>query len=334
MNEFRLNNTHECVYTREGKDNETNGIVDELQQFLLLSGHSAVVNRLESWKGVLISGYFISSGNDGTIRLWRFCQEELSYHNIRILPHIDVQQRASAVLQFDYNQFGSIVSLASDSIVRIWSSEGSLSNTIQASSSIISVEWDTSGSFILTTTSSTLDLWNDQGDLQQSWTYPSIQSILFATCRSPTEFTVRTKTGIWALRQNEKPLNIFQGESISFKWSPSKTFLLIQEKMNIGVYQDEYDNWWLGRDNVIFEFASKGNVIASGNSIGEVLLWDLERRNILGKVLMAVGRINKIVFRKDDEFLAVKGEDEVQICCLGDLGVVRKIKVGTKVEDM
>lgn len=334
MNEFRLNHTHECVYGLNNKENETNGIVDELQHFLLLSGHSALVNRLEGWKGVLISGYFIISSNDGTIRQWRFSQEDHTYHNIRILPHIDVQQRPSAVLQFDYNQFGSIVSLASDFIVRIWSSEGSLSNTIQASSSIISVEWDTSGSFILTSTPSTLDLWNDQGDLQQSWTYPSIHSIIYATCRSPTEFTVQTKTDIWALRQNEKPLNIFQGETILIKWSPSKTFLLVQEKMNIGVYQDEYDNWWLGRDSVIFEFAGKGNVVASGNSVGEVFLWDLERRNILGKVGMGVGRIGKIVFRKDDEFLAVKGEQEVQICCLGDLGVVRKIKVGSKVEDM
>lgn len=118
------------------------------------------------------------------------------------------------------------------------------------------------------------------------------------------------------------------------KWSPSKTFLVIQVKNNIAVYQDEYDNWWLGRDNNIFEFAGKGNVVASGNSSGEVLLWDLERRNILGKVSANVGKIEKIVFRKDDEFLAVKGEEDVQICCLGDLGTVRKIKGRNRVQDM
>lgn len=118
------------------------------------------------------------------------------------------------------------------------------------------------------------------------------------------------------------------------KWSPSKTFLVIQVKNNIAVYQDEYDNWWLGRDNTVFEFAGKGNVVASGNSLGEVLLWDLERRNILGKVSASVGKIEKIVFRKDDEFLAVKGEEDVQVCCLGDLGTVRKIKGRSRVQDM
>lgn len=57
MNEFRLNHPHECVYDDANKDCKTNGVVDELQHFLMLSGHNAPVSKLGSWKGVLISGY-------------------------------------------------------------------------------------------------------------------------------------------------------------------------------------------------------------------------------------------------------------------------------------
>lgn len=57
LNEFRLNHAHECAYDEANKTVKTNGVADELQPFLLLSGHSSQVTRLGSWKGVLISGY-------------------------------------------------------------------------------------------------------------------------------------------------------------------------------------------------------------------------------------------------------------------------------------
>ena len=63
-------------------------------------------------------------------------------------------------------------------------------------------------------------------------------------------------------------------------------------------------------------------------------LWDLENRSILNKIPTSIGRINKIAFRKDDEFLAVAGENEVQIWYMDNLSFIKKIKIQNKINEM
>jgi WD40 repeat protein len=324
LNEFRLNHAHDCLYKPE--ENTSNGHVDEVKTVVLLDGHSATVSLLESWKGSLISGYFLLSGKDGTVRLWRFKQEISSFELFGILPHLQPDKRTCSVEQLEVNQFGALVSRGSDGVVRIWTAEGRLSNTIQASEPILSAEWDSSGHFILTSCRASLELWDKEGTHQHSFLSPQISDILKSISRSPNEFTVQSKSGVFSWRQNEDPQMLYPSKTERIKWSPTKTFLAMQEGVNIAIYQDDYELWWLNRDNSAFEFTFKGNSLASGSIFGDVFLWDLDRRNIYLRVPVSITRILKLSLRKDDEFIAVQGEDEVQLCCLSDLNVIRKVR--------
>lgn len=236
------------------------------------------------------------------------------------------------VKQVQVNQFGSIVTLGSEGIVWIWSSSGLLSNTIQASTSILSAQWDSSGHYIITNTSSSLDLWDDLGSHKQSFTLPTNSILLSSASRSPSEITVQTTNSILGLQQNEAPQTLYTGKTDTIKWSPSKTFLAIQEAVSIAIYQDNCDLWWLNQDNSTFEFTFKGNNLASGSIFGDVFIWDLEERSIYMRVPTSIGKICKISFRKDDEVVAVQGENELQVCLIGENNVVRKVKVPDKIE--
>ena len=331
INEFRLNHAHDCAY-KAGLCEKQNGHIDELKLIFLLTGHAGLVSLLETWKGLLVSGYLLVRSKDGTVRLWKFKQELATYEQFGILPHMQVDKRMSCVQLLDINQFGSIVSLGSEGIVRIWSSDGLLSNTIQASDSILSAQWDSSGHYIITNTSSSLDLWDELGVHKQSFVLPPNSVLISSTSRSPSEFTIQTTTGVFALRQNEASLALYRSKTEKIKWSPSKTFLAMQEGVSIAIYQDDCELWWLNQDNSTFEFTYKGNSLASGSIFGDVYIWDLEQRSIYMRVPTSVGKISKLSFRKDDEFLAVQGENELQVCLLGENHVIRKLKLPDKIE--
>lgn len=57
MNEFRLSHDHECIYDSIPEKKHSNGQVEELKNFMLLSGHTGKVSSLLIRKGLLISGY-------------------------------------------------------------------------------------------------------------------------------------------------------------------------------------------------------------------------------------------------------------------------------------
>ena len=331
VNEFRLNHTHHCAYKVEICEKQ-NGHSDELKLIYLLSGHNGLVSLLDSWKGLLVSGYLLVRSKDGTVRLWKFKQEISTYEQCGILPHMQGDRMMGWVKQFGINQFGSIVSLGSEGIVRIWPSSGLLSSTIQASSTILSAQWDTSGHYIIANTSSSLDLWDELGYHKRSFTLPKNSILLSATSRSPSEFTIQTTDSVLALRQNQAPVTLYTGKTDIIKWSPSKTFLAIQEGANIAIYQDNCELWWLNQENSSFEFAYKGNSLASGSILGDVCIWDLEQRSIYLRVPTSIGKIYKLSFRKDDEIIAVQGENELQVCLIGENNVIRKVKVSDKIE--
>ena len=281
-----------------------------------------------------MSGYNLYRSIDGTIRMWRLAQQMYQYYNVFILPHISSCQEALEVIDIDCNQYALIASLAKDGIVRLWSSEGVLFNTIQHSSQILSVEWDSSGMYILAAYSQGLSVWDSQGILIKDLQSRVVDKIKAGYWRSPTEFTVLAFSGVWIWRQTEEPINIFD-EKVSFiKWSPNKTFLAIIQDLQIGIYQDEYDIWWLSGNNTAVSFSSKDFVLVAGNSNGEIYLWDLENRIIMNKVQASIGKIHRIVMRKDDEFMAAASEDEVQIWYLDNLSFTRKLKINSVISEM
>jgi hypothetical protein len=75
-------------------------------------------------------------------------------------------------------------------------------------------------------------------------------------------------------------------------------------------------------------------VLVAGNSNGEIYLWDLENRIIMNKVQASIGKIHRIVMRKDDEFMAAASEDEVQIWYLDNLSFTRKLKINSVISEM
>ena len=334
MNEFRLNHPHECIYESVPDKKLPNGEVEELKDFLLLSGHSGRVTRLLIRKGLLVSGYFLSRSVDGTVRMWRLSQQNGINRHVIILPHILPNQSPIEVVAVDYNQYALIVSLASDGIPRLWSSEGVLINTIQHSSQILSVEWDPSGIHILAAHSAGLSVWDSQGILIRDYTSKLIQDVKAAAWRSSTEFTIQTATGVWIWRNNEEPVSIFGGASQYLKWSPDKNYLAIIQALQLAIYTDDYGLWWMDEEVTAFQFASKDFKIAVGNAAGEVQFWDMGRRSMVSRVLTSIGRVERIALRKDDEFFAACSEGEVQIWYMDNLSVMRKIKIQSRISDM
>jgi WD40 repeat protein len=285
-------------------------------------------------KGELISAYKLCRSIDGTIRVWRLTQHHHQYQHVFILPHISCNQSPLVVLDVDCNQYAFIASLASDGIVRLWSPDGVLFSTIQYSSKILSVEWDSSGMYILAPYTLGLSIWDSQGILIRNLTNTLISNIQYATWRNSTEFTIQSTSGIWIWRQNEDPVNIFDENIKSVRWNPSKTYLAIIQETQIGIYQDEYDIWWLNPDTTAIQFASKEFLLISGNSYGEIFLWNLESRIIISRLQGNIGKICRIKMRKDDEFLVACSEDEVQVWYLETQTFVRKIKLQGNISDM
>lgn len=271
---------------------------------------------------------------DGTVRLWRLSQQNCSFPHVVILPHIRGNQMALEVKDIGCNQYALIASLASDGIPRLWSSEGVLFNTIQHVSEILTVEWDNSGMYILAAYESGLSVWDSQGILIKDLASKYIQAVKSALWRSPTEFTVLSLSGVWAWRQGEDPVNIFDEEVQTVKWSPNKNFLAIVQGLQIGIYQDEYDMWWITGEASALQFTSKDFVIAIGTPTGEVYMWDLEKRGIISRLVTSIGPICRLAFRKDDEFLAACSDFDVQIWYMDNVNYMRKLKIQSKINDM
>ena len=69
MNEFRLNHPHDCIYDSIPDKKLSNGVAEEVKDFIVLSGHTGKITKLLIRKGVLISGYNIFRSVDGTVRM-------------------------------------------------------------------------------------------------------------------------------------------------------------------------------------------------------------------------------------------------------------------------
>ena len=54
----------------------------------------------------------------------------------------------------------------------------------------------------------------------------------------------------------------------------------------------------------------------------------------MNKVQASIGKIHRIVMRKDDEFMAAASEDEVQIWYLDNLSFTRKLKINSVISEM
>jgi WD40 repeat protein len=312
----------------------SNGAIGELQEFTLLKEHTGLIIRLLSRKSLIISGYSLCSALDGTVRLWRLSQQNYAIRQVSILPHIQSDQRPIQVTGVEVSLIGLIASLAADGVVRLWTSEAVLFNTIQQSTPILSIDWDISGSFLLVSSKTSLTVWDSQGIFIKEHKDINISDIKTAIWRSPNEFTVQTSPGIWMWRHNENPVKIFEETVTDLKWSPSKTYLAIIQESLIGIYQDEYDIWWLSREFCTAQFCSRDYLLVTASCSGEIYFWDLNRRSVINRLVASVGKVFKVVFRKDDEFMAACGDEEVQIWNMDNQNVMRKIKIQNKISEM
>ncbi|OMJ67560.1 hypothetical protein SteCoe_35238 [Stentor coeruleus] len=324
INEFRLNHPHDCIYDSISPLSHTNGSVGGLKHLTILSGHTGYIKSLVTRKELLLSGSI-----DGTIRMWRLSQNIQDYSTVHILPHILANQTSVEVVSIDYNQLGIIASLAVDGVVRLWSSEGVLFNTIQHTSQILKVEWDSSGMFLLATSYCSLTVWDSQGQLMKELINEHVQEITMAWWRSPSEFTVQTLHEVWAWRQDQHPVELFVGSVIRVQWSPSKTYLAIIQET-----QDECDIWYLNRDITAISFTSKDYILLTVNINSEIYFWDLESRTTVSRIHAGIGKIFKLVFRKDDEFLAACSDSEVQIWNMENLLLFKKFKLTNNINDI
>lgn len=333
-NEFRLNHPHDCVYDSIPPLSHTNGSVGRLKHLIVLSGHTGNVKSLVTRKELLLSGYGLFRSTDGTVRMWRLTQNIQDYSTVHILPHILANQTSVEVVSIDCNQFGVIASLAVDGVVRLWSSEGVLFNTIQHASQILKVEWDSSGIFLLAASCCSLTIWDSQGQLVKELIDDRVQEITMAWWRSPSEFTVQTAQEVWAWRQDQHPVELFVGLVVRVQWSPNKTYLAIIQETQVGIYQDECDIWYLNRDITAISFTSKDYILLTANTNSEIYFWDLESRTTANRIHAGIGKVLRLVFRKDDEFLAACSDTEVQVWNMENLLLFKKLKLSNNINDM
>jgi WD40 repeat protein len=205
---------------------------------------------------------------------------------------------------------------------------------VQQDARAVSLEWDASGGLLLLATHQSASVWDAQGNMVRTFADTLVVNVQHASWRWQNEIMVQCKNGLWMWRHGERPVSLFEESVMQAKWSSNKTYLAILQETQIGIYQDECDIWWINKECSAVAFGSKDYLLAAASCSGEVLLWDLDRRSVVNKFSTSVGKVEKVAFRKDDEFIAVAGEEEVQAWNLDDLGMVRKVKVGCRISEM
>lgn len=221
-----------------------------------------------------------------------------------ILPHLTPMNQSAPVLHFAIANDGKIASFAADDMVRIWE-HGELSSTWYLQG-IVDLAWSPDGNKLMAISQETLRFWTDYNWEVQS----DLTDIISAQWKSNFEFSVITGKAVWLCRFGESR-QILEDSCSSAKWNKSCTVLGMICSNRLGLYTESSEVWWIPVRVTQFDFSPNDEIIVTGGFAGEIQFWDLERRVIRNSFQGHSGKILRIMFRGDGEFVATTGVDGI-----------------------
>jgi WD40 repeat protein len=220
-----------------------------------------------------------------------------------ILPHLTPSGQPAPVLLFSISTQGKIASFAGDDMLRLWESgELSCSWPMQGITDLI---WSPDGSKLMAVSQDSLKFWQGTWEVQSD-----LSEIMSAQWKNDFEFSVVTAKAVWLCKFSESKL-ILEDSCSNARWNKQSSVLGMICNNRLGLFTESSEVWWISVRVTQFDFAPVEGIIVTGGFAGEIQFWDIERRVIRNSFQGHSGKILRIVFRDDGEFVATTATDGV-----------------------